>query len=158
MRRQVIVLIVQLGLLMSNPLSASAQASISAADWQAYKEHFVESSGRVIDDANGNISHSEGQGYGLLLSYLAGQKSDFDLIWSFTRTELLLRDDGLAVWKWDPAADPHVSDVNNATDGDLLIAYALALAGASWSRTDFTEAAGTIARAIGTEAVFETQN
>lgn len=158
MKPRVLILIIQIGLLMANPVSATAEASINAADWQAYKQHFVESSGRVVDDANGNISHSEGQGYGLLLSYLAGQKSDFDLIWSFTRTELLLRDDGLAVWKWDPAADPHVTDANNATDGDILIAYALALAGAAWSRQDLTDAGGNIARAIAVETVFETQH
>jgi hypothetical protein len=76
-----------------------------------------------------HISHSEGQGYGMLLAYLADNPADFEQIWYFTRTELLLRDDGLAVWKWDPAVTPHVTDTNNASDGDLLIAYALALAG-----------------------------
>jgi endo-1,4-beta-D-glucanase Y len=138
--------------------SAGAETPISSTDWQAYKARFVDPGGRVIDDANGNISHSEGQGYGLLLSYLAGQQSDFDLIWSFTRTELLLRDDGLAAWKWDPAAKPHVTDANNATDGDILIAYALALAGTGWSRQDLIKAAGTIARAVAKKAVSENQN
>ncbi len=101
------------------------RTEIKTEDWQAYKTRFVSDSGRVIDDANGNISHSESQGYGLLLAYLAGSKADFDLIWSFTRTEFLLRDDGLAVWKWDPNSTPHVTDSNNASDGDILIAYAL---------------------------------
>ena len=70
--------------------------------WQAYKAKFLDPGGRIIDDANGNISHSEGQGYGLLLAVLAGNAADFELIWSFTRTELLLRSDGLAAWKWNP--------------------------------------------------------
>jgi endoglucanase len=59
-----------------------------------------------------------------------------------------LRDDGLAAWRWDPAASPHVTDTNNATDGDLLIAYGLTLAGAAWHRPDLTAAATTIATAL----------
>lgn len=138
--------------------SAMAQgAQIKAEDWNAYKSRFVSDSGRVIDDANGNISHSESQGYGLLLSYLAGSKADFDLIWSFTRTELLLRDDGLAVWKWDPDSTPHVTDSNNASDGDILIAYALALAGSAWDRQDLTAIAKTMIGTIGKSNVIDRQ-
>jgi endoglucanase len=82
------------------------------------------------------------------LSYLADNRGDFDRIWAFTRTEMLVRDDGLAAWKWDPAASPHVSDTNNATDGDLLIAYGLALAGSAWHRPDLTGSAAGIASAL----------
>lgn len=131
------------------PGAALAASSIPAEAWAAYKAKFVSAAGRVIDDGNGQISHSEGQGYGLLLAYLADDPSAFDSIWTFTRTELLLRDDGLAVWKWDPAATPHVSDSNNASDGDILIAYAAALAGAAWARDDLTAAATAMAKALG---------
>jgi endo-1,4-beta-D-glucanase Y len=123
-------------------------ASIASDEWTAYKDRFLEPSGRIVDTANGNISHSEGQGYGLLLAYLADSRGDFDTIWAFTRTEMLLRDDGLAVWRWDPAAKPHVTDANNATDGDLLIAYAAALAGRDWQRPDLTAAATAMASAL----------
>ncbi len=44
-------------------------------------------------------------------------------------------------WKWDPKADPHIVDVNNASDGDILIAYALGLAGKAWGEPRYTEAA-----------------
>lgn len=145
------------GLLMATGANATSPVSIRSSDWQAYKERFVAADGRVIDDGNGGISHSEGQGYGLLLSTLAGQQADFDLIWSFTRTEMMLRDDGLAVWQWKPDAEPHVTDINNASDGDLLIAYALALGGALWSREDLTKAAGSIARELGSHAVIQRQ-
>ena len=137
--------------------SATSPGVVDPADWQAYKARFVDASGRVIDDGNGSISHSEGQGYGLLLARLAGQQADFDLIWSFTRTEMMLRDDGLAVWKWKQDATPHVTDVNNASDGDLLIAYALSLGGDLWQRKDLTEAAATIARALASRTVIERQ-
>ena len=128
--------------------ATAQQAMISDTAWQAYKAKFLDPGGRIIDDANGNISHSEGQGYGLLLSVLAGNPADFELIWSFTRTELLLRNDGLAAWKWNPATTPHVTDINNATDGDVLIAYALGRAGQQWNRPDYTTAGAAIAKAI----------
>jgi endo-1,4-beta-D-glucanase Y len=123
--------------------------TLSASDWEAYRSKFVEDSGRVVDTANGNISHSEGQGYGLLLALAASDRRSFEQIWNFTFTELLIRDDGLAVWKWDPNSKPRITDRNNASDGDLLIAYALAKAGAAWQEPRYTNAAQKLARAIG---------
>ncbi len=130
------------------PAMAQTTPTVRPEHWAAYKQKFVDPGGRVIDDGNGGISHSESQGYGMLLAYLAGNRVDFDVIWSFTRRELLLRDDGLAVWKWDPSSTPHVVDTNNATDGDMLIAYALALAGQAWELPQYTSTAADIVRAI----------
>lgn len=129
-------------------ISVSRAASVSPEAWSAYKGAFLDPGGRVIDTGNGNISHSEGQGYGMWLAVLADNLSDFELIWSFTRTELLVRDDGLSAWKWDPRIKPHITDINNATDGDILIAYALALAAGQWNRQDYAEASAAIASAI----------
>jgi len=137
--------------------TAVAGPAVTADEWATYTAKFLTAEGRVVDTANGSISHSEGQGYGLLLAYLANNRSDFDRIWSFTRTELLLRDDGLAVWKWDPGKSPHVQDSNNATDGDLLIAYAAALAGAAWNRPDLTGTAAIMAKAIMQEGVWSAE-
>ncbi len=123
--------------------------TIKAADWDAYRARFVDRTGRVIDDANGNISHSEGQGYGLLLALAANDRRTFEQIWTFTRTELLIRDDGLAAWKWEPNASPHVTDTNNASDGDVLIAYALALAARAWNEPRYQTAAQALVKAIG---------
>lgn len=142
-------------LALCQPTAAQA-AAIDAQAWGAYKAKFLDASGRIIDDGNGGISHSEGQGYGMLLAYLADSPSDFEQIWYFTRTELLLRDDGLAVWKWDPAATPHATDTNNASDGDLLIAYALALAGSAWNNQSYLEAAAKIADALLAHAIVKT--
>ncbi|WP_377297185.1 glycosyl hydrolase family 8 [Rhizobium sp. SGZ-381] len=135
------------------PPARALATSVSPAEWSLYKAHFLDRGGRIIDNGNGGISHTEGQGYGLLLSYLAGNRADFELIWGFTSAEMLLRNDGLAVWKWDPASKPHVTDVNNATDGDLLIAYALALAGTTWNRPDYIAAATRMATAVLKDAV-----
>ncbi|ARO23483.1 endoglucanase [Rhizobium sp. S9] len=137
----------------AGPSAAAQPAMINADAWSAYKAKFLDASGRIIDNGNGNISHSEGQGYGMLLAYLSASPADFEQIWYFTRTELLLRDDGLAVWKWDPNVKPHVTDTNNATDGDMLIAYALALAGTAWKRNDYILAASRMAQALLAKAV-----
>ncbi len=149
------VLLATAMLLGGGLVNTARAAGVAAADWESYKQKFLDGSGRIIDNGNDNISHSEGQGYGLILAYLANNPADFEQIWSFTRTELLLRDDGLAVWKWDPNAKPHVIDTNNASDGDLLIAYGLALGGAAWSRTDYTAAAKGIARTLLKSAIVE---
>lgn len=132
------------------PLRAQMSSSSIPPDaWVNYMNRFVDDSGRVVDTANGGISHSEGQGYGMLLAFLAGDRSNFERIWSFTRTELLIRDDGLAAWRWDPNSTPHVTDVNAASDGDLLISYALARAGRNWNHQPYIDSATKIAKAIG---------
>jgi endoglucanase len=141
------------GAMGAGPAAPAPGVEVSAENWAAYKAKFLDESGRIVDDANGNISHSEGQGYGMLLAVLAGSRADFDRIWAFTRIEMLLRDDGLSVWKWDPATSPHVSDENNATDGDILIAYALARAGALWERPDLSAQATTMGNAIWEHAI-----
>ncbi|WP_370877186.1 glycosyl hydrolase family 8 [Kaistia dalseonensis] len=130
------------------------RGTISQAAWQVYCERFLDPSGRIIDDANGNISHTEGQGYGLLLALAADDRAGFERIWTFTQTEMLLRNDGLAVWKWLPTT-PHVPDINNASDGDLLIAYALSLAGKAWSDDRYTQAATALAEALGKATVID---
>jgi endo-1,4-beta-D-glucanase Y len=155
MIRQILQVLLLLGALPAMAHAQETNGTIQESEWVAYKERFVAENGRVIDDANGRISHSEGQGYGLLLALLANDRADFARIWTFTNTRLLLRDDGLAVWKWDPDAEPHVSDPNNASDGDLLIAYALARAGTQWNDARFTDAARQIATALADEAIFE---
>lgn len=132
-----------------------AQSVILPEEWTSYVDAYVSEEGRVIDTANNNISHSESQGYGLVLSVLADDRAAFERIWSFTNSELLVRDDGLAGWRWDPDATPHLTDPNNATDGDMLIAYGLALAGDAWSEPSYTEAARSIVTAVGDGMVVE---
>ncbi|WP_037380130.1 glycosyl hydrolase family 8 [Sinorhizobium americanum] len=153
--RYLLIFALLLGTLVGPAEADERQASVKADAWAQYKLKFLDPDGRILDDANGNVSHSEGQGYGLLLSFLANEPADFEQIWSFTRRELLLRDDGLAAWKWSPDNDPHVTDINNATDGDILIAYGLARAAERWGRSDYSQAAATIARAILDKTVVE---
>ena len=144
----VAVCLAQAGFATAHAAGTQARAFIPASAWQSYKAHFLDSSGRIVDTANGGISHSEGQGYGLLLAEMADDLPAFEEIWTFTRTQMLVRNDGLAAWKWDPGHSPHVTDVNNATDGDILIAYALARAASRWHRDDFRSAAASIVRTL----------
>ena len=125
--------------------------------WTAYKARFVTPEGRVVDDLNGNVSHSESQGYGLLLALAADDPETFRRLWAWTRTNLYLRKDGLASWRWQPGPAPNVRDPNNATDGDLLVAWALAEAGEAWNDPALTLAARRIGRAVFTETVIATR-
>ena len=93
--------------------------------WQSYKDRFVHKSGRVIDNGNKKISHSEGQGFSMLLALAADDPKTFERIWAFTREHMMVRKDNLVAWRWSPRGFVRVSDKNNATDGDLLIAWAL---------------------------------
>lgn len=136
-----------LGGLMTVP--ALAAPAITAEEWQGYLDAYVSAEGRVIDTANGNISHSESQGYGLVLAALAEDREGFERILNFTRTELMVREDGLAAWRWEPDADPHVTDGNNATDGDMLIAYGLLLAGDLWGDAAYSAEAARMVQTIG---------
>lgn len=124
--------------------------------WFAYRLKFVEDSGRVVDNVNGNISHSESQGYAMVLAVSADDRETFDRIWSWTRENLFIREDRLAAWKWDPEADPPVQDMNNATDGDLLIAWALMKARMAWGEERYLAAAREILEDIRKLAVVDT--
>lgn len=119
-----------------------------SAQWQQYKAKFIDRSGRVIDNANGGISHSEGQGYSMLLAERLGDKNAFAKAWLWTQQYLLVRPDGLAAWRWDPTSTPHVTDTNNATDGDLFMAWALSEAGEKWNEPNYTRAGQELAHAI----------
>lgn len=113
--------------------------------WTSFKGRFVGADGRVVDDGNGGISHSEGQAYTMVLAVAADDPATFARVWGWTRTHLAIRPDRLAAWRWRPRETPHVDDPNNATDADLMMAWALAEAGAAWSRPELTAAARQIA-------------
>jgi endoglucanase len=117
--------------------------------WRAYKAKFVTESGRIVDTANGMVSHSEGQGYGLLLAVAANDRLTFERIWGWTRANLAVRNDELLAWRWEPDHRPAVADLNDAADGDILIAWALAEAADAWSEDAYRVAARRIAVDIG---------
>lgn len=121
--------------------------------WQSYKQRFVTASGRVVDSANGLISHSEGQGYGMLLAVAANDRETFERIWGWTRANLMVRDDQLIAWRWTPGQRPAVADMNNATDGDILVAWALAEAAEFWGDAAFRASGRRIAVEVGRKLI-----
>jgi len=123
--------------------------------WRAWKTAFVAADGRVIDNANHGISHSEGQGYGLLLAAFADDKDGFTLLWDWTR-KTLGRDDGLSTWRYDPTRQAPKDDPNNASDGDILIAWALVEAFERWGDPTHRDAAARIARMVARRLTAET--
>lgn len=124
------------------------EARLDWQDWQRYRREFIQDSGRIIDTGNRNISHSEGQGYGMLLAESAGDRATFARIWRWTQENLQVRGDGLFAWKWVPSVSNPIPDRNNATDGDLLITWALIRAASRWQDSDYLRQAQTIARSI----------
>jgi len=119
-------------------------ASLDPADWQQYKKHFVAAEGRVMDNRNALISHSEGQGYAMLLAVAYRDQVAFDHIWQWTQKNLQVRkQDKLHAWKWAPEAKG-VVDMNNATDGDVAIAWALQRAYRQWQQQEYLDASGAI--------------
>jgi endoglucanase len=129
--------------LFAAALLGALAASAAAADWDAYRQRFVAPDGRVRDHAQNAISHSEGQGYGLLLALLQDDRRSFDSILRWTKDNLQVRRDALLAWSWGkrPNGDWNVIDYNNASDGDALVAYALARAADRWPQSSYRDAA-----------------
>jgi len=52
--------------------------------WERYKARFMMPDGRIIDTANGNVSHTEGQGFAMLLAVANNDRPAFDKLWQWT--------------------------------------------------------------------------
>ena len=70
-------------LIFNNNMAFCEQAeSQSQADkWSKYKQEFVTENGRLVDFHQNAISHTEGQGYGLMLALHFDDKATFEKIW-----------------------------------------------------------------------------
>lgn len=122
--------------------------------WQLYRTRYIDG-GRVLDTGNHGVSHSEGQGWGMLLAEANGDRQTFDRLWNWTHRHLQRSDTALFSWRYDPAASPPVQDANNATDGDLLIAWALLRAAQRWDAADYRNESARIRQAIAERLVRE---
>lgn len=118
--------------------------------WEEYKSSFIQADGRLVDKGQNSISHSEGQGYGMLISLFNDDRETFDRLWRWTRDNLRARKDGLCAWSWGKRGNGSwgVTDYNNATDGDILIAYALIKASEKWGGGEYRNEAAKIAAEI----------
>jgi endoglucanase len=134
--------IVVLGLLFS--LCAQAQDD----GWEQYKQRFLLPDGRIIDTGNNNVSHTEGQGFAMLLAVYNNDRPTFDKIWQWTRSTLYRSDIGLFSWRFEPGKADPITDKNTATDGDIFIAWALLEADKKWGDRGYHVASAQIQKAL----------
>jgi endo-1,4-beta-D-glucanase Y len=122
-----------------------SQAAIGNEEWNQFKSAFIDN-GRVIDKGQNAISHTEGQGMGLLLAVQNNDPETFSQIWNWTQRNLQARDDKLFAWSWSPKVG--INDMNNASDGDLFIAWALSRAYTKWNEPRYLFAALQVSQSI----------
>ncbi|MCE6969434.1 glycosyl hydrolase family 8 [Cereibacter sphaeroides] len=118
------------------------------AAWSDWKAAFLLPAGRIVDGPQQNASHSEGQGYGAALAAIFGDEEALRRIADWTEANLARPDDGLLAWRWLPGVTLAVPDRNNATDGDLFYAWALALGSRRFGDADLAARSTELARAI----------
>lgn len=125
-------------------------SSLSRADsaWESYKSQFLMPDGRIVDTANSRVSHSEGQGFAMLMAVSSNDRDTFDKLWRWTQKTLQNGNSGLFYWRYDPSKEDPVADKNNATDGDALIAWALIKASARWKEKQYGKEADRITHAL----------
>ena len=134
--------------------TSEASASVDVL-WRQFKDRFITSDGRVVDWQNRHISHSEGQGYALLLAVELDDPAAFARVLAWSDNNL---GRGLRPWKWGHSQDGwRALDRNNATDGDIFHAWALLLAGKKWDNPSYTHEGFNIMEAIRHELVDEHQ-
>jgi endo-1,4-beta-D-glucanase Y len=133
-----------------SPQTAGAQED---ALWKKYKADFITSDGRVTDKGQNEVSHSEGQAYGMLLALAYNDKAEFDRLLHWAKDNLGGRTDGLFAWQWGKRATGNWEpvDFNNATDGDILIAYALLRGHKKWGDPQYMAKGQEILRALRTK-------
>ncbi|MBU8536441.1 glycosyl hydrolase family 8 [Falsiroseomonas tokyonensis] len=140
-----------LGLGATGDRAGPGEPALDPEEWRAFASRFLRPDGRVVDTANQGISHSEGQGWALLCAEQALDREAFDSILGWTRRVLGRPHDALLSWRFRPDASGHggqVDDPNNATDGDLMYAWALLRAGRRWRSADYTAEGVAVARDV----------
>ena len=135
-------------------LMASLPAK-AAAEWDSYKSRFLMADGRIIDTGNNNVSHTEGQGFAMMMAVSNDDRASFDKIWNWTNATLRNPKNGLFYWRYNPVEADPIADKNNATDGDTFIAWALLKAGQKWHDSGYLKESDAIAKALVTHNVIQ---
>jgi endoglucanase len=125
------------------------ERSLLSSLWPGFRRRFLTADGRVLDDDGS--THSEALGSALLGAAAAGDHNAFERVWAFAQQ--LRRDDGLFSWRSQRGG--RVIDVNNATDGDLYIAWALLRGARAFDTPGYAMAARSVARAVRAHCVRE---
>lgn len=121
--------------------------------WEAWKAGYLQPDGRVVDRLQSNASHSEGQGYGMVLASVFDDHNAFRRMFDWTERTLAIRGDGLLAWRYLPDAPENVPDRNNASDGDLFYAWALMRAAQRFGEPDYLTRATAIAAVLAEKCI-----
>ncbi|MBU3557108.1 glycosyl hydrolase family 5 [Polynucleobacter sp. Ross1-W9] len=127
--------------------------ALADTNWEQFKDVYI-ANGRVVDKGQDGISHSEGQGMALLLAVQNNDQKTFKQIWDWTKHNLQTRDDKLFAWSWSPNVG--INDVNNASDGDLFIVWALSMAYTKWNEPSYLYEAIKISQSIRQKLLLKT--
>src|SRR5471032_721468 len=144
---------------MGTTFSAVASSPAQCTDWTAYRTftaRFVQADGRVIDYSTPTQqTTSEGQSYAMFFALVANDRTTFDRLLAWTRTNLAANqfEPGnvrLPSWQWGRKPDGSfgVLDPNSASDSDLWIAYDLLQAGRLWNEKTYTQLGMALAAQI----------
>jgi endoglucanase len=109
-----------------------------------FLDTYVAEDGRVRRIDQGDDTVGEGQAYGMLLAVAAADEERFDLIWQWTKDNIV-RPDGLISFLW---RDGRVEDPEAASDADVDAVRALLAAACRFDRPDLREEALALAEAI----------
>jgi endoglucanase len=125
-----------------------SQHALADSAWDSYKSRFLMPDGRIVDTGNKSVSHTEGQGFAMMMAVMNDDRDSFDKMWNWTRKTLKNPDNGLFYWRFNPVEAQPITDKNNATDGDTFIAWALLKAGNKWQNQDYLNESDAIAKAL----------
>lgn len=134
---------------------SGACAKPPTSGWAAFKAAYIQPDGRTIDPENGGVSHSESQGWTMLLAEANGDRAAFERAWGWSRANLARKNAPLLAWRYDPRANPAVADENDAADGDIFAAWALLRAGKRWKKPEYLAQSKAIRDAIAERLVVE---
>ncbi|WP_299668212.1 glycosyl hydrolase family 8 [uncultured Psychromonas sp.] len=132
-----IAIIVSLIAISFLPKFLSFERTPFQKNWIVYKQQFIES-GRVLDGENNNISSSEGQGFALLFAVFSNDRDQFQEMWAWTQKNMQ-REDHLFRQQYTATEkglcdNQCISAQRNASNGDIIIAWALLAAENKWDR------------------------
>ncbi|MBQ9274824.1 MAG: hypothetical protein IJ228_08425 [Succinivibrio sp.] len=133
--------------IMAAVLQTGMAGGAAASVWDDYKARFVTPEGAVYDNANG-IIHSESQGYGLMFALAWQDEETFKRILKWTEENLQDPKSGLFYWSYHPNEANHLPDKNNASDGDLFIAWTLLKAAKRFNEPSYAQKALKIATGL----------
>lgn len=115
---------------------------VLAESWQAYRQQFIQTDGRVIDREANSRSISEAQAYAMWRAVLIGDQVTFDRTWQWGENNLNAQvrpKDSLWAWSWGQRPDGSwgVLDTSVASDADLDASIALIFAHRRWGKPEY---------------------